>query len=185
MICEQGNFQHDCGIGHSRYSCTAIIILKQQGNELNYCPISRVNFPIGYFWSSGDLWRSQRKFGQGVLRHLSGPGQQSLRAKIQREAGVLCSEIARLGHHGAPVEVTIPMNYAVANVMCSLVFGKRFQYDETEFQRIMELSFDIQQGGFSAIENFVPSLYKYKLVRLLKCLVNRKNFTFPFIFKVC
>ncbi|XP_022081995.1 cytochrome P450 2U1-like [Acanthaster planci] len=119
-----------------------------------------IDTSLGYFWSSGDLWRSQRKFGHGVLRHLSGPGQKSLRAEIEREAAVLCHEIAQRGLLGAPLDVTILVNNAVANVMCSLVFGKRFQYDDADFQRMMDLSVDIQQGGFSAVENFLPFLYK-------------------------
>ncbi|XP_038076267.1 cytochrome P450 2D6-like [Patiria miniata] len=119
-----------------------------------------VNTSLGYFWSSGDLWRAQRKFGQGVLRHLGGPGRQGLQGVIRREAAVLCAELARRCHPSAPLDTTTLVDKAVANIMCSLVFGKRFQNDDEEFQRMMELSFDIQKGGFSAVENFLPFLYK-------------------------
>ena len=113
----------------------------------------------GYFWSSGDLWLAQRKFGQACLRRFAAC-QLSLQAKIQEEAVDLCAEIARRSAGSTPLDMGPLLDTATANIMCSIIFGSRFEYNDAAFRRILDFSFDLQKGGFSAPENFFPFLYK-------------------------
>lgn len=39
---------------------------------------------------------------------------------------------------GEPFDSTQPVNYAVSNIICSLVYGSRFQYDDPEFTSLVD-----------------------------------------------
>ena len=40
---------------------------------------------------------------------------------------------------GKPHNPHLPTNYAVANIICSLVFGHRFEYTDKKFQMLMKM----------------------------------------------
>ncbi|XP_067415715.1 cytochrome P450 2D14-like isoform X2 [Emydura macquarii macquarii] len=71
----------------------------------------------------GHAWKEQRRFALSTLRNF-GMGKKSLEQRITEETGFLCSAIC---------------SEEVSNVICSLVYGERFDYVDKKFQRLLRL----------------------------------------------
>ncbi|KAI8497864.1 hypothetical protein Bbelb_245160 [Branchiostoma belcheri] len=103
----------------------------------------------------GPFWKQQRKFTIMGLRDF-GFGKRSLEGKILEEIQGLREEILKKGEK--PFSIRLPLQNAVGNVICSIVLGKRFEYNDKKFEKIMK-AFD-QNLGFeqqvAAIANFFP-----------------------------
>ncbi|XP_078618887.1 cytochrome P450 2J4-like [Branchiostoma floridae x Branchiostoma japonicum] len=66
-----------------------------------------------------------------------GFGKRSLEGKITEECNALVKEI--LSHNGQPFDLKIMMQNAVSNIICSIVFGGRFEYGDPDFLRLIRL----------------------------------------------
>ncbi|XP_072028132.1 cytochrome P450 2J4-like [Amphiura filiformis] len=115
----------------------------------------------GGFMSSGNSWKEQRRFALKTLRSF-GVGKRSFEANISEEVKCLANEISSLeGKAFDPGHFT---NNAAANVICSVVFGKRFEYSDPSFKRLMVLlrgntkNFGLYQA-FSFGKYLQPSAY--------------------------
>ncbi|XP_035658632.1 cytochrome P450 2U1-like [Branchiostoma floridae] len=84
----------------------------------------------------GPHWKHQRKFALMTLRDF-GFGKRSLEGKVNEEGNALVQEI--LSHNGQPFDLKIMMQNAVSNIICSIVFGGRFEYGDPEFRRLIHL----------------------------------------------
>ena len=60
-----------------------------------------------------------------------GMGKRSMEDPIREEALAFIAELNK--HKGAPRDIQHLMNATVSNIICSIVFGKRFEYDDKEF----------------------------------------------------
>ncbi|XP_072014441.1 cytochrome P450 2J6-like [Amphiura filiformis] len=89
---------------------------------------------LGVLMSSGEMWKEHRRFSLTVLRGF-GVGKRSFENQITTECGYLITEI-EFGQ-GQPFEPTLLFSNAVSNVICSVVFGKRFEYDDPEFKLLL------------------------------------------------
>ncbi|XP_064414881.1 cytochrome P450 2K1-like isoform X2 [Latimeria chalumnae] len=54
-----------------------------------------------------------------------------------------------LKDNGQPFDATVSINAAVSNIICSIVFGKRFDYDDKTFLHLINLNNDIVTFGGS------------------------------------
>lgn len=119
----------------------------------------------------GRAWREQRRFCLSTLRNF-GLGKKSLEQWVTEEATCLCADFAkhagacrgrgtletgmeRLGKRwrrppdpprplsGRPLSPSTLLNKAVSNVIASLTYGRRFEYDDPRLHRLMVL---MQQG---------------------------------------
>ncbi|XP_066275399.1 cytochrome P450 2J6-like [Branchiostoma lanceolatum] len=81
----------------------------------------------------GPDWKEQRKFTMKTLRDF-GVGKRSLEGKICEEAAALSQEL--VAKDGQPFNIKHLMQNAVSNIICSIVFGKRFEYGDPEFLRL-------------------------------------------------
>lgn len=63
------------------------------------------------------------------------------------ELQFVCNEIRNL--NGKPYDFQFLMNNAVSNVICQLVFGQRFSYDDPEFQKVLRGVFHQSEGSLS------------------------------------
>nr|XP_033785239.1 cytochrome P450 2D15-like isoform X2 [Geotrypetes seraphini] len=106
----------------------------------------------------GRGWREQRRFSVSTMRNF-GLGKKSLEERIIEEAGFLCSVFESKG--GQPFDVHGDISSAVSNVICSLVFGNRFEYDDKRFLRLLHLfdeSMKELSGFLVQLLNAIPSL---------------------------
>ncbi|XP_067110033.1 cytochrome P450 2J2-like [Osmerus mordax] len=87
--------------------------------------------------SNGYKWRRQRQFSLAHLKHF-GEGKRTLECHIQLECSFLCETFQQ--EMGGPFNPHVIINNAAANVIGSLVFGKRFDYDDIDFQNLLQLS---------------------------------------------
>ncbi|XP_039094712.1 cytochrome P450 2U1 [Hyaena hyaena] len=84
----------------------------------------------------GPVWRQQRKFSHSTLRHF-GLGKLSLEPKIIEEFKYVKEEMQK---HGEDPFSPFPiLNNAVSNIICSLCFGQRFDYTNSEFKKMLNL----------------------------------------------
>ncbi|KAI8513698.1 hypothetical protein Bbelb_080220 [Branchiostoma belcheri] len=88
------------------------------------------------FAAYGPEWKHQRKFALMTLRDF-GVGKRSLEGKISEEANALVQEI--LSQNGQPFELKSIVQNAVSNIICSIAFGRRFEYGDPDFLRLMSL----------------------------------------------
>ena len=121
--------------------------------------------------SSGEVWREHRKFTVSALRNL-GLGKTSFADKIQEELTAFCKVLDKT--EGADTDPANALQTAIANIVCSIAFGKRFDYDEPVFVRFLQI-FDenMSISGVTALLNFFPFLLympgdTFKAAKVLK-----------------
>ena len=95
-----------------------------------------ITFGKGVVGSSGDVWNEQRKFALFTLKNL-GMGKDILQLKIQDEASALNEELAK--REGKATDVRNLIGSAVCNIIVSIVFGKRFEYNDPKYVNFLEI----------------------------------------------
>ncbi|XP_077988402.1 cytochrome P450 2U1-like [Glandiceps talaboti] len=86
----------------------------------------------GYFT---DAWQRRRRFAHTTLRGF-GFGKTSMESKIVEEIMALFDELKAV--ENKPYNISKILNRGVSNIICSIAFGKRFEYTDSEFVRIMD-----------------------------------------------
>ncbi|XP_076873271.1 cytochrome P450 2J2-like isoform X2 [Brachyhypopomus gauderio] len=115
---------------------------------------------LGVFLSNGYLWRAQRKF---VVTHLRtfGEAKKNLETSIQQESVFLCDAFKE---EGGPFDPQFFLNNAVSNIICSLVFGHRFDYHDENFLAVLRFDTEaIKLAGSNQAQlyNAFPRLFEY------------------------
>ncbi|XP_067415150.1 cytochrome P450 2D6 [Emydura macquarii macquarii] len=106
----------------------------------------------------GHGWKELRRFVLCNLRNF-GLGKRSLNQRVTEEARCLCAAFS--SKNGCSFDPRFLVNSAVGNVMCSLTFGNRFEYNNEKFLRLLHLieeAFNIGAGLTSQILNMMPWL---------------------------
>ncbi|NXG61746.1 CP2G1 protein, partial [Hemiprocne comata] len=80
--------------------------------------------------------RQLRRFSLTVLRDF-GMGRKSLESRIKEEAQILLQELRST--RGKPFDPTYQLSCAVSNIICSIVFGNRFDYQDQEFLELLQM----------------------------------------------
>ncbi|XP_072296428.1 cytochrome P450 2K1-like isoform X2 [Eucyclogobius newberryi] len=120
----------------------------------------------GVIWSNNEPWKEMRRFALTNLRDF-GMGKRVLEEKVTEEAKCLCEVIRNF--RGRAFDTTEPMNRAVSNIICSLVYGSRFEYDDPEFTTLVSYTNrNLQLLGS-------PSVQVYNLFPWLGRLVPNRN----------
>ncbi|KAG1966960.1 cytochrome P450 2K1-like isoform X1 [Pimephales promelas] len=90
----------------------------------------------GILFSNGENWREMRRFALSNLRDF-GMGKRGSEEKIIEEIHYLKEEFDKF--EGKPFDTTQPVNYAVSNIMSSIVYGSRFEYTDSRFTEMVDM----------------------------------------------
>ncbi|XP_075771707.1 cytochrome P450 2F3-like [Pelodiscus sinensis] len=104
----------------------------------------RGDFPAVQMWSNGngivygtgERWRQLRRFAIATFKNF-GMGKRSMEERIKEEAQVLVSEFRKT--EGKPFDPTFFLSCAGSNIICTLVFGERFEYTDRKFLTLLNL----------------------------------------------
>ncbi|XP_078141652.1 cytochrome P450 2J2-like [Centroberyx gerrardi] len=116
---------------------------------------------LGIALSNGYLWKMQRKFAHTHL-HYFGEGKKSLEKHSELESTFLCEAFKE--EQGRPFNPHYTINSAVGNVICSVVFGHRFDYSDESFQNLLRLDNEaVLLAGTARAQLYdaFPGLLKY------------------------
>ncbi|XP_072021832.1 cytochrome P450 2J5-like [Amphiura filiformis] len=86
-------------------------------------------------FENGNGWKSHRRTTLRALRNF-GMGKRSLENKINEEARYLARSFDE--ENCRPFNPQPTVQNAVANVICSISFGSRYDYDDPEFRRLLD-----------------------------------------------
>ncbi|XP_044113282.1 cytochrome P450 2F5 isoform X1 [Neovison vison] len=112
----------------------------------------------GIAFSNGDRWKVLRRFSVQILRNF-GMGKRSIEERILEEGSFLLAELRKT--EGKPFDPTFVLSRSVSNIICSVIFGSRFDYDDERLLTIIRLindNFQIMSGPWGELYNIFPSL---------------------------
>ncbi|XP_010983534.1 cytochrome P450 2B4 [Camelus dromedarius] len=107
----------------------------------------------GVVFANGERWKALRRFSLATMRDF-GMGKRTVEERIQEEAQFLVKELQNT--QGALRDPTFFFQSATSNIICSIVFGERFDYRDPEFLRMLDLIFQ----SFSLISSLSSQLFE-------------------------
>nr|XP_020819828.1 cytochrome P450 2C19-like isoform X2 [Phascolarctos cinereus] len=102
-----------------------------------------------------------RYFSLMTLKNF-GMGKRSIEERVQEEAK--CPVEALKTTNGMPCDPTFILGCAPCNVICSIIFQKRFEYHDQKFLHLMEIldeKVKILSSPWAQIYNLFPALVQY------------------------
>ncbi len=113
----------------------------------------------GIISSEGELWNQHRKFGQNVFREC-GVGRTKLEDNILDEQTYFIKRIQET--NGEIFDPSNAIMAAVSNIICAIVYGSRFEYNDPKFLNFI----DINNKAFAILGNSGP-LTAFPFLRFL------------------
>ncbi|XP_041485753.1 cytochrome P450 2C15-like [Lytechinus variegatus] len=100
-----------------------------------------IDYTGGIIFTDGEPWQELRRFSLSALRNF-GMGRKGIESRIQEEAHTLCNAFSQ--QSGKAFDAMHLTNAAVSNIICSITFGRRLEYDDPVFidmiQRLRNLT---------------------------------------------
>ncbi|XP_041357924.1 cytochrome P450 2U1-like [Gigantopelta aegis] len=90
----------------------------------------------GILGTSGHVWKEQRQLAMLTLKYL-GMGKNVLEGRIKEEVTALVDEMRKA--NGEAVDFRHLINTSVSNVISAIVFGRRFDFEDPKFVKIVEI----------------------------------------------
>ncbi|EMP41804.1 Cytochrome P450 2H2 [Chelonia mydas] len=140
----------------------ALIGLGDEFSGRGSMPIfERISKGRGIVFSNGEQWKQLRRFALTNLRNF-GMGKKSIEERIQEETHFLVERLRNT--HGRPFDPTLFLTHAVSNVICSIIFGDRFDYEDKKFVTLISLVQEndkLQRSPWTALYVFFPTFMDY------------------------
>ncbi|GFS04642.1 cytochrome P450 2D6 [Elysia marginata] len=110
----------------------------------------------GILNSHGDNWKTQRSTAIVILRNL-GMGKNVMAERITEEVDIFTKKLA--SYNSEPVDFRTLINISISNIICSMIVGKRFDYDDPYFVKLIQNlnSFFAKAPNWTAL-SFFPFL---------------------------
>ncbi|XP_036264114.1 cytochrome P450 2B11 [Pipistrellus kuhlii] len=107
----------------------------------------------GVVFANGERWKALRRFSLATMRDF-GMGKRSVEERIQEEAQYLVEELRK--SQGALQDPTFIFHSITSNIICSIVFGKRFAYRDPDFLRLLDMFYQ----SFALISSFSSQVFE-------------------------
>ncbi|KAF3818129.1 hypothetical protein GH733_012437, partial [Mirounga leonina] len=107
----------------------------------------------GVVFANGECRKTLRRFSLATMRDF-GMGKWSMEERIQEEAQCLVEELRKT--QGALQDPTLFFHSMTTNIICSIVFGKRFGYRDPEFLWLLDLFYQ----SFTLISSFSSQVFE-------------------------
>ncbi|XP_027755047.1 cytochrome P450 2C8-like [Empidonax traillii] len=121
----------------------------------------RTNNGLGIVFSNNEPWLQVRRFALTTLRNF-GMGKRSIEERIQEESDYLLEEINKT--KGKPFDSTYMLSCSVSNIICSIVFGKRYDYKDKKFLALMKNMnniFEMMNSHWGQLYQMFPKIMDY------------------------
>ncbi|XP_018536337.1 cytochrome P450 2K1 isoform X1 [Lates calcarifer] len=142
--------------------------------------INDLKLTHGIVFNDGDSWKEMRHFALTTLKYF-GMGKRANEEKIIEESQYLINIFKE--KEGKAFDTSQPLSYAVSNIISSIVYGNRFEYDDQEFRSMVHrASKNTQLMGSPSIQlyNSFPRLFGWLGARkqlMESAFANRKQIT--------
>ncbi|KAL2089584.1 hypothetical protein ACEWY4_014272 [Coilia grayii] len=141
----------------------ALVVQAENFVDRPYSPLGERLYPgnAGLFFSNGHRWRRHRRFTLTTLRNF-GLGKKMMENAICEEVRYLQEEIETL--KGDPFDPRTLFNNAVSNIICQMVFGRRYDYSDHTFQKILQLLNEViylEGTIWAQLYEAFPAIMKY------------------------
>ncbi|KAM9197493.1 cytochrome P450 2C19-like isoform 2-T2 [Dugong dugon] len=114
----------------------ALIDMGEEFSGRGHFPVAeRASKNFGVIFSNGKRWKEIRRFSLMTLRNF-GMGKRSTEDRVQEEARCLVEALRET--KASPCDPTFILACAPCNVICSIIFQKRFEYTDQDFLNLIE-----------------------------------------------
>ncbi|XP_055052706.2 cytochrome P450 2M1-like [Misgurnus anguillicaudatus] len=144
--------------GYQALKDTMIGLSEEFSGRSNYPMIMKATLGYGVLSTSGHRWREMRRFSLMTLKNF-GMGRRSIEEKVQDEAKNLVKMMNK--YEGLAFSPADMVSNAVANVICSIVFGHRFEFEDPQFKFLLGTVnnyFKMLNSPLGQIYNIFPRL---------------------------
>ncbi|NXO64189.1 CP1A4 protein, partial [Phainopepla nitens] len=114
---------------------------------------------------SGEVWKARRRLAQSALKSFSvAPSPTSscsclLEEHVSKEAEYLVTKFLQLMEEGKRFDLNQYVVVSVANVICAMCFGKRYEHDDQELLSLVNLGNEFGEvAGSGNPADFIPAL---------------------------
>ncbi|XP_078517168.1 cytochrome P450 2G1-like [Lissotriton helveticus] len=116
---------------------------------------------FGVIFSNGERWKKLRNFCITTLRNF-GMGKRSIEERISEEIQFLLVEFHKTKER--PFNTNTCFRLAASNVVCSIVYGNRFEYDDDRIISLLKMLHCIfyqMSSGWGKLYNMFPNILKH------------------------
>ncbi|XP_052087444.1 cytochrome P450 2C15-like [Mytilus californianus] len=117
--------------------------------------INKILESKGVTAQNGHAWKTHRTFMVTALRKL-GFGKKSMESKVLEESQHFLSVLS--DSNGDPINVADPIYVAVSNIICSVALGRRFDYKDAEFKKLINVVNELLSNQNIPAINLLPIL---------------------------